>query len=61
MVYHIIILEIVKIQKLYRKYDQIIIDIDYNKKEDKIFINNTSHIELKYVNLIIKIYRIVII
>jgi hypothetical protein len=48
-----IFLEIGKIQKLYKKYEQIISDIQYDSEQDKIFILNKGNVILNYV---MKIY-----
>jgi hypothetical protein len=41
--------EISKIQKLFKKYDQIISGIEYDMAKDKLFINNTGDLKLNYV------------
>ena len=41
--------EISKIQKLYKKYEQIITDIEYNQGKDEIHIRNIKNIQLNYV------------
>jgi hypothetical protein len=42
--------EISKIQKLYKKYEQIINDVEYDIKNDRIIINNLSSDRFVYVS-----------
>ncbi len=46
-----IIVEISKIQKVYKKYEQIISDIEYDKENDKLLLNTTRLINLNYVSI----------
>ena len=44
-------IEISKIQKLYKKYEQIITDIQYDSLNDKVYISHRGNVVLNYVCL----------